>query len=98
MPRKLRDLNVLAIPMDFLDLPNANVTEPQLQMDMYWKYGQRILRAAHVIRDDPRLHAIYLSNFSCGPDSFVISLFKELMTITQSVQQTSGTYFSQLAL
>jgi len=83
MPRKLRDLNVLAIPMDFLDLPGANVTEPQLQTDMYWKYGQRILRAAHVIRDDPRLHAIYLSNFSCGPDSFIISLFKELMTITQ---------------
>ena len=77
---KLRQMNVMAIPMDFLDLENANVTEPQLQSQMYWKYGQKIFRAAHIIRDNPKLNAIYLSNFSCGPDSFIITLFKELMT------------------
>ena len=82
LPRKLRRMNVLAIPMDFLDLDAANVTEPELQEQMYWKYGQRIFRAAHIIREDPRLNAIYISNFSCGPDSFIISLFKELMTWT----------------
>ena len=84
LPRKLRDMNVLPIPMDFLDLATANITEPQLQREMYWKYGQRILRAAHIIRDDPRLNAIYISNFSCGPDSFIITLFKELMTSTDT--------------
>ena len=47
---------------------------------MYWKYGQRILRAARIIRQDARLHSIYLSNFSCGPDSFLISFFKRVMT------------------
>jgi len=82
MPRKLRKMNVLALPMDFLDLRTANITEPQLQEQMYWKYGQRIFRAAHIIRDDPRLNAIYISNFSCGPDSFIISMFKELMSYT----------------
>ena len=66
--------------MDFLELEKANITEPQLQSQMYWKYGQNIFRAAHIIRDDPRLNAIFLSNFSCGPDSFIITLFKELMT------------------
>jgi len=80
LPRKLRKMNVLALPMDFLDLAGANVTEPQLQRDMYWKYGQRIFRAAHIIRENPRLNAIFMSNFSCGPDSFIISLFKELLT------------------
>jgi len=84
LPRKLRKMNVLALPMDFLDLNTANITEPELQEDMYWKYGQRIFRAAYIIRDDPRLNAIYMSNFSCGPDSFIISLFKELMTSTSS--------------
>ena len=84
LPRKLRKMNVLAIPMDFLDLAEANVTEPELQKEMYWKYGQRIFRAAHIIRDDPRLNAVYLSNFSCGPDSFIITLFKELMIATGS--------------
>ncbi len=80
LPRKLRQMNILAIPMDFLDLPGADVTEPELQKQMYWTYGQHIFRAAHIIRPEPRLNAIYLSNFSCGPDSFIISMFKELMT------------------
>ena len=84
LPRKLRDMNVLPIPMDFLDLDTANITEPELQREMYWKYGQRIFRAAHIIRDHPRLNAVYISNFSCGPDSFIITLFKELMTITDA--------------
>jgi len=79
LPAKLRRMNILALPMDFLDFASARVSEPQLQKEMYWKYGQRIFRAAHIIRDDPRLYAIYLSNFSCGPDSFIISFFKELM-------------------
>ena len=83
LPRKLRKREILAIPMDFLDLAAANVTEPELQREMYWKYGQKIFRAAHVIRDDPRLNAIYISNFSCGPDSFIISLFKELLVRTE---------------
>ncbi|MCK5269501.1 MAG: hypothetical protein KAJ46_01900 [Sedimentisphaerales bacterium] len=84
LPRKLRKMDVLAIPMDFLDLAEANVTEPELQKEMYWKYGQRIFRAAHIIRDDPRLNAVYLSNFSCGPDSFIITFFKELMIATSA--------------
>ena len=80
LPRKLRKMNILAIPIDLLDFHQANVTEPELQGEMYWKYGQKIFRAAHIVRDNPRLHAIYISNFSCGPDSFIITLFKEIMT------------------
>ncbi|HIJ69879.1 MAG TPA: CoA activase [Planctomycetes bacterium] len=80
LPRKLRQMNILAIPMDFLDLAEADVNEPELQKQMYWKYGQHIFRAAHIIRRESRLNAVYLSNFSCGPDSFIISMFKELMT------------------
>ncbi|MBN2375801.1 MAG: hypothetical protein JXD22_05350 [Sedimentisphaerales bacterium] len=82
LPRKLRKMNVLSVPIDFLDLDAANVIEPELQSEMYWKYGQRIYRAAHIIREDPRLNAIYISNFSCGPDSFIITFFKELLTST----------------
>jgi predicted CoA-substrate-specific enzyme activase len=76
---KLRRLNVLAIPMDFLDLPGDQPTGDQVFTHMYWKYGQRILHAAKMIRNHPRLHALYLSNFSCGPDSFLLSFFKRLM-------------------
>ena len=84
VPSKLRKLGVLAIPMDFLDLASASINEPELQAEMYWKYGQRIFRAGHLIRRDPRLYATYISNFSCGPDSFIISLFKEVMTTVEA--------------
>ena len=94
LPRKLRNMNVLAIPMDFLDLDSANITEPELQAEMYWKYGQRIYRAAHIIRDNRCLNAIYISNFSCGPDSFIISMFKELMVRTDA----DGTEYRKPAL
>ena len=46
---------------------------------MYWRYGQKIFSAAHIVREDPRLHAIYITNFACGPDSFILHFFKEKM-------------------
>lgn len=79
VPGKLRRLGVLAIPMDFLDLRSRSDAQDRVFAGMYWKYGQRILRAGKLIREDPRLHAVYLSNFSCGPDSFLIGYFKRIM-------------------
>ena len=36
-----------------------------------WSYGAKILAAAAFTRDRPKLHIIYLTNFKCGPDSYV---------------------------
>jgi len=79
IPAKLRKKGVLPIPMDMLDLSQGVVRGDRVFHDMYWKYGQRILRAAKIIRDNPKLHAIYISNFSCGPDSFITHFFKRAM-------------------
>ncbi len=77
LPYKLRRLGVLPIPMDFL--PIESVPVPAAYDDMYWRSGQDILRSATLIRDDPRLQAIYLTNFNCGPDAFLITYFREVM-------------------
>jgi predicted CoA-substrate-specific enzyme activase len=77
LPQKLRDLGVIAIPMDCLPLDEVDLVDEW--QDMYWKYGQKIYSAAHIVRDDPRLHAIYITNFACGPDSFILHFFKEKM-------------------
>jgi predicted CoA-substrate-specific enzyme activase len=77
LPYKLRRLGVLPIPMDFLPLETAQL--PLLHDDMFWKSGQDILRAAVIIRDDPRLQAVYLTNFNCGPDAFLITFFREAL-------------------
>ncbi len=79
LPGKLRQLDVLAIPVDFLELDKVQPRTDRLFQEMYWKYGQRILRAAEVIRSDPRLSAIFLSNFGCGPDSFIQEYFYRIM-------------------
>ncbi|HUW20333.1 MAG TPA: acyl-CoA dehydratase activase [Sedimentisphaerales bacterium] len=79
LPRKLAELGVAIIPMDMLDLGEAQLGDELLHERVYWSYGQKILRAAEIIRNDPRLFAIYLSNFSCGPDSFLMTFFKDIM-------------------
>lgn len=76
---KLRRHGVLPVPMDFLDLDAVGSSANQVLRNMYWRLGQRILLAAEQIRADARLHAVYLSNFGCGPDSFLIGYFKRLM-------------------
>jgi predicted nucleotide-binding protein (sugar kinase/HSP70/actin superfamily) len=38
---------------------------------MYWSYGRRILAAGQLVRQHANLHMIYVTNFKCGPDSFL---------------------------
>ena len=77
LPYKLRKLGVLPIPMDFLPLETADISAHY--NNMFWRSGQDILAAATIIRDNPYLQAIYLTNFGCGPDSFIISFFSQIM-------------------
>lgn len=76
LPKKLRDLGVLSIPMDFLPLDSVKPTEEI--KEMYWRYGQKILCAGKIIQEDPRLYAVYITNFGCGPDSFISHFYRDL--------------------
>lgn len=75
IPQKLRDMGVVAIPMDMLPLEEIDLS--QKWRGMYWAYGQKILSAAQFVGRDPHLHALYISNFSCGPDSFITHFFQK---------------------
>ena len=77
IPGKLADIGVLSIPMDFLPSDASDLKNDW--PNMYWRAGQRILSAARIIRNNPLLHAVYIGNFSCGPDSFIIKYFEEEM-------------------
>lgn len=77
LPLKLRRLGVVPIPIDCLPLDGIETTD--LCGNMYWYSGQRILAAGRLIQRDPRLQAIYVTNFGCGPDSFLLSFFREAM-------------------
>ena len=70
IPGKLRALyGVNVIPMDFLPLETIDIQ--QVHDHMFWNYGRRILQAARWTKEYPHAHIIYLSNFKCGPDSYV---------------------------
>ncbi|GAH74704.1 unnamed protein product, partial [marine sediment metagenome] len=74
---KMRELEMLAIPIDFLDLDPSLISEDY--PNMYWGYGQRILAAARRIKETDNLYPIYITNFGCGPDSFISKDFTEEM-------------------
>ena len=69
LPRKLRDMGVMAIPMDMLPLEEDEVLKNS--PNMYWRSGQRMQAAADLVRRHENLNAIFISNFKCGPDSFI---------------------------
>jgi predicted nucleotide-binding protein (sugar kinase/HSP70/actin superfamily) len=36
------------------------------------------LAAGKIVKEDPRLYAVYITNFGCGPDSFISHFFRDL--------------------
>ncbi|MFO8085720.1 MAG: acyl-CoA dehydratase activase [Desulfobacterales bacterium] len=74
IPRKLASRGVMVIPMDFLPIDGVKA-----RRHMYWGMGQLIMMAARVVKANPQLFGTYITNFSCGPDSFLLGYFRELM-------------------
>ncbi len=75
IPKKLREMGVLPIPLDFLPLDEVQL--PKDWWNMYWRYGQHIMSAAEIIATDDRLYPVYITNFGCGPDSFITQFFQQ---------------------
>jgi len=73
--KKISNLGILSLPVDFLPLDEIDISEEF--PNMYWFFGQRFLAAAEIIKNDKRLYPVYLTNFACGPDSFILKYFKE---------------------
>ncbi len=68
--RKLREnYGVNCIPIDCLDTGRVDIR--QINSNMYWDYGRKLLGAGRIVARQPNLHIIYITNFKCGPDSFV---------------------------
>ncbi len=68
--RKLRDFyGVNVLPMDFLDTENVDIRD--VNPNMYWGLGREVLAAAKIVGARPNLHIIHVTNFKCGPDSFI---------------------------
>lgn len=74
IPHKFASRGVMVIPMDLLPVENE-----ASKRHMYWGMGQQILMAARFVARHPQLFGCYITNFSCGPDSFVLGYFRSIM-------------------
>ncbi|MEE8324091.1 MAG: acyl-CoA dehydratase activase [Candidatus Humimicrobiaceae bacterium] len=77
VPKKLRSLGLKVIPLDFLPIDKVDLSDDW--PNLYWEFGDRILSAAEIIKKDPRLYPTYITNFGCGPDSFILQYFERAM-------------------
>ena len=89
IPRKLRDLyGINVLPLDFLPLDEEPVDD--LHPNMFWNSGRRILAAGRFAKRHPNLHIIYVTNFKCGPDSFIKHFLREAAGAPFLVLQFDG--------
>ncbi len=89
VPRKLRHrYGANVIPIDFLVTGRESVEE--LHPNMYWTSGRKILAAARLVSTRPNLHLVYLSNFKCGPDSYIKAFTREAAGAPLLILQFDG--------
>ena len=74
IPGKLASRGAMVLPLDFLPLEAEHS-----KSHMYWGMGQLILKAARFVKKHPQLFGTYITNFSCGPDSFLVGYVREVM-------------------
>ncbi|MDR0362386.1 MAG: acyl-CoA dehydratase activase [Planctomycetota bacterium] len=77
LPRKMAAMGYPVLYLDMLPFDLRDI-QPDYA-NMYWHYGQKILATASFVAKHPRLFGVYFTNFMCGPDSYVLTYFKEIM-------------------
>lgn len=62
-------------------IPHDMIPSSQIDVHhkMFWANGQKIMKTAQIVKDRKNLFGFYITNFSCGPDSFLLGYFRRLM-------------------
>ncbi len=74
---KLAHVGHPAVPMDFLPVEDVPIGEGF--ENMYWKNGERIIAAFKLCSERDWLIPIWVTNFGCGPDSFIRKQVRRVM-------------------
>ncbi len=76
IPAKFASRGIRIIPVDMIPYENEALAP---DANMFWASGQMILRGARYVERHPQLFGTYITNFSCGPDSFLLTYFRDIM-------------------
>ncbi len=74
IPNKFASRGILVLPLDFLSFEKEHS-----KRHMYWGMGKLIMKASRSVKSHPQLFGTYITNFSCGPDSFIVGYLREIM-------------------
>ncbi len=74
IPHKVATRGYTIIPHDMLP-----VNKYPVDKKMFWAMGQKIMKAAQFVKAHDNLFGFYITNFSCGPDSFLLGYFRNVM-------------------
>ncbi len=72
IPHKFASQGKIVLPFDMLPIENEEIFNK-----MYWSMGQMIMKGTKFVSKHPQLFGTYITNFSCGPDSFLVNYFRE---------------------
>lgn len=64
------------IPADLVPFKRESIGDDY--RNMYWSYGQKVIAIAKEILNHPNFYPIFLTNFNCGPDSFILSMLEDI--------------------
>lgn len=86
IPRKLRHrYGANVIPLDFVVDGREAGTD-----NMFWISGRKILEAARLAASRANLHLVYITNFKCGPDSYIKHFARQAAQAPLLVLQFDG--------
>ncbi len=74
IPHKFASRGITIIPFDFVPFEYQD-----LNLHMHWGIGKINLQVSKVVKENPQLFGAYVTNFSCGPDSFIVPYFRDEM-------------------
>ena len=74
---KLAQLGVVPVPLECLPLASVNVKEYSDRP--YWFSESKHIAGAAITAPDPLLYGLVLTNFGCGPNSFIINIVEDIM-------------------
>jgi predicted CoA-substrate-specific enzyme activase len=74
--QNLAKIGLTSVPMDFIDVSSIDLEDFSF---MYWGLGGQILRTAKCIKRHPNYFGLHLTNFGCGPDSFIEHFYRFIM-------------------
>jgi predicted CoA-substrate-specific enzyme activase len=77
LPLKVAEQGFTVIPGEFAPIDDVELGE-ELR-NIYWVYGQRLLKGLLWARNQKNVFPIWFTNFKCGPDSFLLTYAEWLM-------------------